>query len=276
MSYRTNSLLVSKIELPSNEKKLSICLKPNGFSFSVISVQDVLLAIGEAESDSAFQDDFVGMSAQIRSYFQSIDLFPLGYCEVRLVVPSEYGVWVPAPLYDESHLRHYLNLSGYRNTESGLFASYNKCLDSYMVFPFDNSLVSAFKIALPKLVVTNNHDAFVSESLLRWSGTNPIMVLNLRDGYIDIEAFKDGNLLLSATYPVADDRSIVLQSVDVMKRLDLESPDMQLQLCGEVSKEKYTVLRNYFPSVRLYTGRPLRMGMVEMQQVHTYRSAVIL
>ena len=47
MSYNINSLIKSEKVVGSYEKRLSICLSSNGFSFSMTSLHDELLAFGE-------------------------------------------------------------------------------------------------------------------------------------------------------------------------------------------------------------------------------------
>ena len=51
--YRCKTLIVTEKEFPSSEKRLSICLRPNGFSFSEVTLSGVLLTFGEAEGQHA-------------------------------------------------------------------------------------------------------------------------------------------------------------------------------------------------------------------------------
>ena len=51
--YRCKSLIVTEKEFASSEKRLSICLRSNGFSFSEVTLSGVLLTFGEAEGVQA-------------------------------------------------------------------------------------------------------------------------------------------------------------------------------------------------------------------------------
>ena len=276
MSYRTQSLIKSNIELPSIEKKLSICLKSNGFSFSVISTQDILLAIGDVEHISDEPYNIVSSANEVRSYFTAQNIPFTGYSQVKLIVPSVYGVWVPDELYDESKQRQYLNIVGYKNTDLGITAVHNSTIMSQMVFSYNINTVAPYKVAFPGLIITNQHNALVNDYVRRWASDCPMILLNLRDNYMDIVVFVQSKLQLSTTYEVSSVKDVVMRTIDVMKRLNIEQPNTQLQLCGDVSRDIYAVFRDYFPIVRLYTGRPLRFGAQEMQQVHSYKYPFIL
>lgn len=274
MSYRTTSLITSAIELPSSEKRMSICLLPNGFSFSIISTKDVLLTVGETvyEGDHSLTD----IANSIKGYFEGLNIYTFGFAQLQLVIPSEYSAWIPNELYDANNHRRYLNLVGLQNADLGIYAHANALIDAQMVFAADSTMVAAFKIALPGITVTNQHDVIVGDTMRQLSSNCAIMLMNIREGFIDVCALDQSQLLLSNTYPIKNDTDLQYQSIEVMKKMGLETPTMQLLLCGDVSRERYALLRNYFPTVKLFTGRTLSFGNPEMQHLHTYRYALNL
>lgn len=270
--YSSKTLIVTEKDFAANEKRLSICLRPNGFSFSEVSLSGTLLTFGEAEG--AHASGMTGVMADVKAYFASVGIRPLGYAAMELVVFSDHSTWVPDELYTPAVGRQYLRLVG--SDATAVLSAPCKALASTSVFVADESLVTAFKVALPGLVVVNQHVKMASLGLEDRSLRHPILFAHWRQRVIDFSAFRDGRYLFGNTIPFATDSEAQFHTIEIIKNFGLEDSNLELLTCGEVGRERFALLRPYFPSASLYTGRHTSYLAPAFKTLHTYRNALIL
>ena len=270
--YRSKSLIVTNSVFAPGEKRLSICLRPNGFSFSELTASGVLLTFGEAEGEHS--KAMTGVMADVKAFFNSVGIRPLGYGGMQLVVLSNESVWVPDELYSATSNRHYLKLVGGK----ALTAQTAPCgpLASTAVFAADESLAMAFKVAFPGMKVMNQHVRLASMGLEKRSAAHPVLLTHWRDHVIDYAAYRDGRYIFGNTISFADDNEALFHTVEVMKSYGLETAGTELLMCGDVDRERFALLRPYFPSVSLYTGTHTSYLNSEFKTLHTYKNALIL
>ena len=274
MSHPVTTLITTDKAVANNQSRLSICLRPNGFSFSVSTLNGELLTVGDCQTElPAVATDLVRM---IVAAIGSGDETALDYNQMQLVVPSPHFVWVPEHLFEPVRDRQYLELVCESEPSANVCRIYSPLLKSFMVFEADADLVTAFKILMPGIDIHCQHSVLVNDILLGRSESHPLMLLHVREGVGDFEAFYNGNLLLSASHPATSDEDHLYQAINIMKRLHLETPDMELAICGQVDRTFYSRLQHFFPNVTLYTGRPFTFTNPEFQTLHTYRHTLIL
>ncbi|MBQ9864977.1 MAG: DUF3822 family protein [Bacteroidales bacterium] len=274
MSDPVTTFITTDKAVANNELRLSICLRPNGFSFCVTTIGQELLTFGETDFD--MNRPLGQLTASLTQFFADHGIATFGLKQTRLIVPSEHFVWVPAHLYDGTRDRQYLDMTS--SPVSGLSACrcYSSSQDSYMVFAAPTNVVTAFKIALPGIDVLCQHSVLVNDVLKQRSTTHPVIVMHVREGVGDYEAYYGGLLLLSNTFPSVNADELVYHALEVMKKLHTETPDMELAICGAVGREIYGLLQHYFPKVTLYTGIPITYSNPQFQLLHTYRYALLL
>lgn len=270
--YSCKTLIVTEKEFASSDKRLSICLRPNGFSFSEVALSGVLLTFGEAEGPHA--GTMTGVMADVKAFFASVGIRPLGYALMELVVLSKESVWVPDELYSASANRQYLKLAG--STAATILAAPCKQLASTAVYAASDILVTAFKVALPGLTVVNQHVKLASIGLERRSVQHPVLVTHWHSSTIDFAAFRDGRYIFGNTVRFVNERDAQFHTVEVLKSFDLENADTELLMCGEVGREQFALLRPYFPVASLYTGTHSSYINPAFKTLHTYRNALIL
>ncbi len=268
MPYVTKTLITSEGRDVSHDKRISICLRANGFSFSEMTTSGELLAIGNAEGVHATM--LTDATRDIKAYFTEVGIRPLGYRKMDLMVLSNDNTWVPNELYQVTSNRQYMSLVG--GNGKGLMSARSTELEATAVFNADEQLATAFKVAMPGLTVANQHVRLASLSSL--SSSHPVIICHWREGYIDIAAMRDGHYLFGNSLSIEDDNTALFKVVDVMKTYGLEGNDTELKMCGDVSREQYACFRPYFPIVSLFTGR-CHCGN-EFRGLHTYRYALIL
>lgn len=274
MSYKINSFIASEKEVASYEKRLSICLTSNGFSFSVTTVQDELLAIGDVECNlKASMSETI---ADIKGALSDAHIQPFGLKEKELVVFSRQFVWVPQHLYDEKKQRGYLEALCTIDAGCCVAVDYNEYIKSYIVFSADNGIVSAFKIAVPGLAVRCQHSKMVNATVLNNSEMKSVLLMNVRNGETDFAVMCNKKLQISNTYDCANFDETIYHALNLTKHFHLEDAMLVVAVCGDIDRERFARLREYFPSVALYTGRSLTLTKPEMQHLPIYRSALIL
>ncbi len=270
--YRCKTLIVTEKETASSEKRLSICLRSNGFSFSEVSLSGVLLTFGEAEGIHA--GSMTVAMADVKAFFASVGIRPLGYAAMELVVLSDHSTWVPDELYSPSAHRQYLKLVG--SDATTIMATPCKKLGATAVYAASDAIATAFKVALPGLVVMNQHVKLASVGLERRSQDHPLLLAHWREGVIDFAAFRDGRYIYGNTVAYSSDSEAQFHTIEVLKSFGLENNGTELLMCGEVGRERFALLRPYFPQATLFTGLHTSFLNPAFKTLHTYRNALIL
>jgi len=273
--YHVNTFINTDKEVASYERRMSICLQSNGFSFSIITLDDTLMTFGEA--DFEFNLPFDQLVSSIKGFIVDNGLPTFGCKDVKLIAPSEHFVWIPEHLYEPLRDWQYIKtVSSFDNPKLSLFHAYSDTLKSYMVFSAPSDVAMAFKVAIPGIDIVNQHSILANKMLLNRSLQHPVLLMHVRNRVGDFDAFYNNQLLLSNSYAASNDDELLYHALDVMKKLHLETPDMELAICGLVGRDIYCRLQHYFPNVTLYTGRPLNYENSQFQTFHTYRHALLL
>ena len=274
MSHIIKSFIGSDKDVASFEKRLSICIESNGFSFSVCSTDDKLLAIGEVECN--INSPIAELISDIKNIFAEIKIQTFGLKDVRLIIPTDQMVWIPEHLFDETKKTEYLEALCKVHEGNGVFCNYNEAIKSYIVFSANNNQASAFKIAIPGLKVTCQHAAMVNDKILSYSDMRSVMLVNIREGESDFAIFCNKKLQLSNTFKCSCIEETLYHALNITKQLHLEDAAMEVALCGNIDRDGYSKMRPYFPKVSLYGGRDKKLSDTEMQHVGLYRYALIL
>ena len=267
--YSSKSLIKTDNGLAPREKRLSICLGANGFSFAEVSATGQLLTFGEMEGSHAAT--MTETMNDVKSLFANAGIRPWGYASTELIVLSNESTWVPDELYTATANRKYLRLVG--SEPATVMTCHSKALASTAVFAADEQVVTAFKVAMPGVNVINQH---VKMALLAPRSTShPVLLTHWREGRVDVAAFRDGRYLYGNTLAFADTNEALYHVVDVMKSYALESNTTELLMCGDVDREFFAQFRPYFPQVTLFGGN-MQQSNPEFRKLHTYRHALIL
>ena len=274
MSYKINSFIASDKEVVSYEKRLSICLSSNGFSFSVTDVFDELLAMGEVESN--LSAPMAELLADLKAALAEMHIHTYGLKEAELVTVSRQFVWVPQHLYDDSRQRSYLEALCKVPMGYGIYVDYNDAIKAHMVFSADNNPVSAFKIAVPGIKIRCQHSKLVNATMLESSDMKSVLLVNMRKCASDFAVFCNKKLQISNTFDCVNLDETIYHSLNLAKQFHLDDAHLMVAVCGDVDRERFARFREYFPNVALYTGRQLTLTVPEMQHIHTFRHALIL
>lgn len=272
--YKVNTFITTDKEVAAYEKRISICLTSNGFSFSVATIDGTLLTVGDVTMD--LNVSMVELSANVRAFFTDYGVSSLGCQQMVLIAPSERFVWIPAHLYTPGDERRYLEAVSSQKMSQMAYGAMVHDADSYIVFEADGTVVSAFKIALPGIVVQCLPGALVRHGLKERALQHPVLLAHIADGRVCFVAYDKGGLLLTTIRHISDSQQVLYNALDVMKRLDIEKPNMELLLSGNVDRALFASLKGYFPKIDLYLGNPMRFLNPEFQRLHSYRYAAVI
>lgn len=270
MSYSCKTKITTANSFAPYEKKISICLTPNGFSFSEATVNGKLLAFGEAEGLHA--QTMTGVVADVKAFFSSFGIQPFGYSVLELIAVSNESVWVPDELYLAGNNRQYLRLVGGKSATT--IATTCKSIGSTAVYGVNDMLTTAFKVAIPGLVLMNQHVKLTSAELCRRSSNHPVVLLYRRNGYIDIAAYREGRYRYSNSLPVSNDKDALFHTLEMVKLYDMEDPATEMLLCGDVDRDSFAMFRPYFPKITLFSG--FFTADSAFAKLHTYRYVYVL
>lgn len=270
--YSCKTLIVTEKEFASNEKRLSICLRPNGFSFSEVTASGVLLTFGEA--DGAHAGSMTGVMADLKAFFNTVGIRPLGYGSLQLIILSDESTWVPDELYTPTANRQYLKLVG--SEAISIMSAPCPALASTAVFAASDALAMAFKVALPGLSVMNQHVRMASMGVEKRSVDHPVLLAHWREGDVDFAAYRDGRYIFGNTIHVVNDNEALFHTVEIVKSYGLENAGTELLLCGDVNRERFSMMRPYFPMATLFTGMHTSFINPAFKTLHTYKNALIL
>lgn len=275
MSYKINTLNLSDRNVSPYEKRLSICQQTNGFSFSVCSSRDELLAFGEVECD-VVGGSLADKVSVIKAALQEAHVTPGSYGQAELIVAASRFEWIPDHLYDGAQNRAYLENLGTIPVGMSVYADFNETLNAYLVFAADSSVVTPFQIALPGLKVRCQHSKMVNTSLVERTGVKPLLLIHVAEGQSDFAVFCNRKLQISNSFPCENFNETLFQALNLTHQFNMEEDTMTVMLCGDVDRSRYAEACHFFKDVQLYTGQPLKLTRPEMQHIPTYRHAILL
>lgn len=267
--YSCKTLIATSGDAAVQDKRLSICLGANGFSFSETTSAGVLLTFGEAEGVHA--SGITEATREVKAFFAEVGIRPLGYKSMELIVISDESTWVPDELYSVTANRQYLKLVGSKAVS--VMTCHSAALGSTAVYAANDQLAMAFKVALPGLNVINQHAKMVQ--LKERSKGHPVLFTHWRKGMVDMAACKDGRYLFGNTLRYESGDEAIFRIMEVVKSTTLEGGNTELMLCGDVDREMYGLMSPYFPKTTLYGGE-CRIEGAEFAKLRTYKYALIL
>ncbi len=274
MSYITNSFITSDKEVPSYDKRMSICLETNGFSFSIVTLQDELLSFGAVAFEGT---PSMGEAVQmIRNVCEEHHIATLGFNEVELIVATPCYSLIPDELYEAGNDRKYIDPLLSKPVRENIFSAHNDALGAQVVFAADSAVVSAFKIAMPGIKIRCQYNKLINADLIQSSRMRSIMLLHLRKEAMDVVVYCNRKVQLVNTFVCSDTEEATYMAVTIMKQFHLENAEFEVLLCGDIDRERYGEMQRFFPQTDLYVGRQWIKSTLELQHLHTYRHVLLL
>lgn len=274
MAYKINTFISSDTRIQDGDKKLSICLSANGFSFSVISDSNKLLAIGEVACEAS--KSLGTAMTNIRGAFAELKINPAFFGEVELIEPVQKFTLVPEHLYKKGEEKALLQTVCEVENARSIVVDYSEKMQLYAIFVTENPMVQTFKFIAPKLKHRCQHEKLIESSLLEKSISRPVLALNVNETTFDIAVFAEQQLKMCNTQQGDSKEDAAFALLNATQQLSLKRENIELHISGNVDKNWYDCLRKYFAKVVLNTGRKLVFENEEFYHLHTYRYALTL
>ena len=271
MAYTIKTYVTDTVESGSADKRLSISLKPGGFSFTIFAGENHLLTYCDVALDG--DGTISSLSSDIKALFADKKLMLFGYSSAEVIACTDLASWLPEHLYEKGRERQYLSMVGKVRDGYTCYSDYSDLLKSYIVFAADSTAVSAFKITFPGIKVRCQYSKLVVPEFV--GQTEPVLLLNMRDGFCDIVASFGSQLHLSNSFATVSIGDAMYKALNVMKSLSMENPDLTLWLCGNIDRDAYNLFSKYFPKVRLHTGHPFTCQNDDLHNLHTYKDILV-
>ena len=272
--YINNKIISDNIKTTDCQKKLSICLETNGFSFTVINEKNKMLAFGDVAC--AFPETLSQVITLIKQIFSDFGIEYALMDEVELIVPSNKCTWVPESLFDAAHARGYFNVLSPLDVKETVFYTYSEKLQAYSVFAYMDTIVSAFRVAIPGIKVRSQQSKMLDTSLLEKSRMKTVVEIYVRKKEFEIAVFDNKSLILSNIFRYDNKSDISYLLLLAIRHLNLNQDVMELYISGMVDKDMFVSMERFFPKVILYTGKKIDFSDNEMYRIPLYQYSMLL
>ena len=274
VSYFINSKTVlENFNSTDYQKKLSICLETNGFSFAVENEKNKLLAFADVACN--YPETLSQVIEMIKKVFSDLGIEYMLMDEIELIVPANKHTWIPEHLFDQARLREYFSLTTPLDVKETVFYSFSEKLQAYSLFAYSDTIISAFKVAIPGIKVKIQHAKMLETPLLEKSRMKTNVEIYLRKDYFDVAVFDSKNFLISNTYRYSTADDVAYYALLLLKQFRLNQDAIEIYLSGKADRNIYACLERFFRKVTLYTGKKLEFATNDMYHLHLYQYSML-
>lgn len=269
MLYNTVFYIATDKAYPSYEQRLVISAESDNFVLSITTLRGELTTLAKVTyAEDLSMSELMNV---IKSVLEEHKIAPLSFSERRLVVDTKQATWIPDHLFEVGNERQYLSALCNVALSQGVFTTHNEALKAHLVFAADNTQVSAFRIAIPRLQIDCQHTVFVTNETLVQSQGHAVMYINMHPDSVDIELLSDKQLLLSNTYPVGSVEEAIYYALSIIKKLNIDETTLQCFTCGNIEESQFQTMARFLPHLDLYTGCLSLSADNPFLTVHPYR-----
>lgn len=274
VSYFVNSQTVlENFNSTDYQKKLSICLETNGFSFAVVNEKDTLLAFADIACN--YPETLSQVIETIKKVFSDIKIEYMLMDEIELIVPANKHIWIPEHLFDQTKLREYFGLTTALEVKETVFYSFSEKLQAYSLFAYSDTIISAFKVTMPGIKVKSQHAKMLESQLLEKSRMKTNIEIYLRKDYFDVAVFDSKKLLISNTYRYSSVDDVAYYALLLLNQFRLNQDAVEIYLSGKADKNIYACLERFFRKITLYTGKKMEFATNDIYYLHLYQYSML-
>lgn len=252
MLYNTVFYIATDKSYPPHEQRLVISAESDNFVLALTTLHGEITTL--AKVTYAKDLSMSELMNVIKAVLDEHKIAPLSFSERRLIVDTKQATWIPDHLFEVGNERQYLSILCNVALSQGVFTTHNEALKAHLVFAADNTLVSAFRIAIPRLQIDCQHTVFVTNETLAQSQGRAVMYINMHPDTVDIELLSDKQLLLSNTYPVGSVEEAIYYALSIIKKLNIDETTLQCFTCGNIEESQFQTMVRFLPHLDLYTG----------------------
>lgn len=242
-----------------SEARLSICLRADGFSFSIIDNKYELCEVGRFRV--MLQGGIPGIITGIRESFALLKITMFKFLSTTILLPSQKQTWIPLKLYDRTQDKEYLTLA------TGMSFKETPCrdilpdMDMVSLFAYPAEVVSALKIVMPgaRFISTQQRLAEYGYSIAM-EGTQTLL-LNRHDNVVDMVFFRNSDFLNSVSYEVKHFSDFLYFLLFTTKHIGLDQETAGVYLTGDTFEEtELKSIRVFFRDVKVLPRYDVNIG----------------
>ncbi|MBO7277528.1 MAG: DUF3822 family protein [Bacteroidales bacterium] len=248
-AYKIVQLVKVEDSIVSNETRLSICLKANGFSFSLIDNKSLkLLCIGEFEVDTT--GSIPQVMNRIRECFSSICIKIFKFAKTRIICETTKNVWVPYKLYDQTKNKEYIKTVSNLLSNETVIANTSEKLDAISIFAYPMHTYSGVKILMPNAEYCCQHQIMAEYAYDITKFSQNTLLVNKRENACDVVLFKGNSFVLSNSFEYQNSADLIYFILFTLQQLSVDTAEVKTLLTGaDYTKEELTLLRKYIKDV---------------------------
>ena len=244
----------------SQDYKLSICLRSDGFLFSLIDKDFTLKTVGEFSVD--LSKGMTQSMSNLRECFASIGIRLFNFAEINIVYQEAKNTFIPYKLYDDKNTKEYLREIAYISSSETVLDHVSTKLDTVSVFSMPMQLYSAAKILMPKANFYSQHQIMAEYCFEVSKLSNNTVLLYKRKGGCDLVVFKATNLVFSNSFSYNNENDMIYQLLFTFEQIGMDVEDMNFLITGEeYSADEKTVLSRHIKDI-MYAN-PMELIKVE-------------
>ncbi len=259
-----NLVQLHKVEtdIVSAQTRLSICLKADGFSFSLIrDDSQKLLAVGTFECDLSGTIPVVMNT--VKECFNSIGIKMFRFAKMRVICTSEKQTWIPYKLYDASKNKDYLRAVANLHENETVLASVSEKLDAVNVFAYPIHKYSGVKILINQAEYCCPAQVLAEYAYDVAKFSQNTLIVNKRGKTLDIVLFKGNTFTLSNSITYSETEDMIYNLLFILQQTEIDTEAVKLLLTGDnYEGEELMLLRRYIKDV-LYANpmENIKVGM---------------
>ncbi|MBP3253163.1 MAG: DUF3822 family protein [Bacteroidales bacterium] len=247
-TFKLEHLTQTEGVIVTNESNLSICLRADGFIFSIIDKNYKLKAIG------GFSVDLTGSIPQtmmnIKTCFSSIGIHIFNFNSIRAVCPTKRSVWVPYKLYDAQKNKDYLKTVNALYSSDTVIANTCEKLDAVNIFAYPLQQYSGVKIVMPKAKFVSPLQVLAEYAFDVSSFMQNTFILHKNANGCDYVIFKGNSFTLSNTFDYKTPDDLIYFILYTLEKLQINTAEVNLLITGEkYDQTELTLLKRYVKHV---------------------------
>lgn len=261
-AYNLTQLHKVETDIVSSQTRLSICLKANGFSFSLIRDDSLkLLAVGHFDCD--LSGSIPNVMNTLRESFASIGIRMFKFAKIRVVCLTNKSAWIPYKLYDSAKNRDYLKTSAHVCENETVLGSIDEKLDAVNVFAYPVHTYSGAKILFGNAEYVSQYSVLANYAFDIASFSQNTLIVNKRSGFMDLVLFKGNSFTMTNTIVYTEPTDMIYNLLFVLQQSEVDTEAVKLLLTGDTyAAEELQLLRRYVKDVSYANPMEnIRVGM---------------
>lgn len=246
-----NLLQLHKVEtdIVSAQTRLSICLKANGFSFSLIrNDNQKLVALGCFECD--LSGTIPAVMNTVKQCFNSIGIKMFRFAKMKVICSTEKNTWIPYKLYDATKNKDYIKTVSNLHENEIVISNVSEKLDAVSVFAYPMHKYSGVKVLINQAEYCSQHQVLAEYAYDISKFSQNTLIVNKRENVLDIALFKGNEFKMSNSISYTTNEDMIYNLLFILQQTEVDTEAVKLLLTGDnYDAEQLKMIRRYVKDV---------------------------